>query len=449
MISCSRSVGNMPRQECRAISSLGVSYLVLAASLLVALPGPIHAQESDGVTTNSAAPKFDIQPMTQVNEAEHLGYFGDPYPIHLAPWLEQVLPQYFSGTTSEILQCQRPIKPECFSATPITVTPGDEISEAIKAAGTTIYDQINHNIYQDLNGKWQMAVTLYVRENAHPAVHWTVIAHAHPDDPASLIPPTTWIADTILAGSLSQQAFANYDGKYFEDEGQLYLIYSKRLISKPVEHDGVVALKMNSVTQPSSAMPVVLLDPSDVNNGFNSEYFHTVPPAGDTFKLIETGNITKIAGKYVMAYSAGDYQQLDYKTGVAFSDTLLPEEGKTYRRVLQEDTNGVWGQPGHLEVHYLLQSQKSGWPNYIASQVIGPGVPSIVQEPSGQYYLYFDGFLPTNIKPAPQDPNNPFDIEADLRRPFFVPLKVTVPANGTVSSATDEELASWITPQSK
>ena len=97
-----------------------------------------------------------------------------------------------------------------------------------------------------------------------------------------------------------------------------------------------------------------------------------------------------------MAYSAGDYQQKDYKTGLAFSDTLLPAAGSEYRRLTLEDTTGIWGQPGHLEVRYLLQSQKTDWPNYIAAQVIAPGVPSIVQEPSGRWLLFFDGFLPSN-----------------------------------------------------
>jgi len=145
---------------CHSITSRGASYCVLTASLLVTLSGPALAQALDGPATNSVASKFDIQPMTQVNVSEHLGYFGDPYPIHLAPWLEQPLAQYFSGTTPEILQCQRSVAPECFSATPITVKASDEIGETVEAAGNAIYDQINHNIYQDLNGAWQMAVTL-------------------------------------------------------------------------------------------------------------------------------------------------------------------------------------------------------------------------------------------------------------------------------------------------
>jgi hypothetical protein len=116
-----------------------------------------------------------------------------------------------------------------------------------------------------------------------------------------------------------------------------------------------------------------------------------------------------------------------------------------YRRILKEDTDGVWGRPGHKEVRYLLQSQQSDWPNYTAKQVLALSVPSIVQEPAGEYFLYFDGFLPDDAPPAPATPNNPFNMNPKHRRPFFAPLKVHVPWNGGVSMATDEELAAWIT----
>jgi hypothetical protein len=211
-----------------------------------------------------------------------------------------------------------------------------------------------------------------------------------------------------------------------------------------VAHDGIVAQQMESPKKLAAGAPTVLLAPSNGNGGFNSEYFHTIPPAGDSFKLIETGNITKIADKYVMTYSAGDFEQRDYKTGLAFSDTFLPENGGQYRKILQEDTAGVWGQPEHLEVRYLLQSQKAEWPNYVADQVIGPGVPSIVQEPTGRFLLFFDGFQPGDT-PAAKSDSNPLDIAPMERRPFYLPLYVNVPETGSVSAATDRELASWIT----
>jgi hypothetical protein len=120
-----------------------------------------------------------------------------------------------------------------------------------------------------------------------------------------------------------------------------------------------------------------------------------------------------------------------------------------YRRILEEDTNGVWGAPGHPEVHYLLQSQKEAWPNYVAAQVIAPGVPSIVQEPSGRYFLYFDGFLPGDTPQAPHTPKNPLNIDPTHRRPFFVPLRVAVPSDQSAGAATEDELKKWVTVPSR
>jgi hypothetical protein len=392
----------------------------------------------------SAIAYFPIQPMTQVNEAAHLGYFGDPYPIHLADGSDLHQPQYFSGTTQQVLTCNWPVKSGCFEASALHLTIADDLKASAGEAGNSFFDKINDNIYQAADGSWQMAVTLYLHKNSDPKVHWTVIAHAQPGDSPSPTPPLTWTADKILAGSVAKFDYANYDGKYFEDAGKLYLVYSKRLISQPAARDGIVAQEMSSPGTLSRVDPVVLLDPSTEDGGLNSEYFHTHPAPGDTFKLIETGNLIKIAGKYVMAYSAGDYQQLDYKAGVAFSDTLLPEPGETYRRILQQDSAGVWGSPEHLEVSYLLQSQKAAWPNYVANQVIAPGVPSVVAE-GGRYLLFFDGFVPTDAPPAPDTPNNPFNLDPKHRRPFFVPLTVHIPAEQSVRSATDEELKRWIT----
>jgi hypothetical protein len=420
-----------------------------AVALLLSSTAGLLAQTESAESGTSTQAQLAIQPMTEVNVPKHLGYFSDPYPVHLDPSQQPSLPQFFSGTTPELLQCERPIKPGCFSPSSITVKRDQAITEAVSAAGNEIFDAINRNIYQTPDGSWHMAVTLWVEKQSDHSVQWTVIAHAHPeDDSESLTPPTSWVADQILVGSLATKNFANYDGKYFENDGVLYLLYSKRLISDPVAHDGIVAQEMESPKRLAAKTPVVLLAPSNVNGGFNSEYFHTDPSAGDSFKLIETGNITKIANKYVMTYSAGDFEQRDYKTGIAYSDTFLPEDGGQYRKILQEDTADVWGQPGHFEVRYLLQSQKADWPNYIADQVIGPGVPSIVQEPNGNFLLFFDGFQPGDTPRAKDDPD-PLDIAPSERRPFYLPLHVNVPEDMSVGEATEQELASWITAAHK
>ncbi|MFT4510451.1 hypothetical protein [Caballeronia sp. 15711] len=397
-------------------------------------------------SSGASATAFNIEPMTNVDVANHLGYFGDPYPIHSSQ-PSATAPQSYSGTTTQVLQCTPPITPGCFTSADLQFKYDSSLTSAVSAAGNAFGDTINHNIYQTLDGVWHMVITLYVHPLGAQNPHWTVIAHASPADntPAST-PPSSWIVDKLLVGSLATSDFANYDGKYFEDGNTLYLVYSKRLVSSPVEYDGIVAQAMTSATAPASSDPVTLLAPDRGAASLNSEYFHTKPPAGDTFKLIETGNITKINGKYVMAYSAGDYQQISYKSGVAYSDTFLPQPGQSYRKVYQQDTAGVWGQPNHPEVRYLLQSQQSQWPNYVAAQVLAAGVPAIIEQPNGQYLMSFDAFLPSDAPQAPESPNNPLDIEADHRRPFYLPLNVSVPANVGVSSATDAQLATWITP---
>ena len=424
------------------------SFVVLVAPCLFI--STVYAQSPE--TQSPSAHPIPLHPMTQVDEKEHLGYFGDPYPVHVAPWTAPFLPQYFSGTTEELMTCERPIKPGCFVTSPVTVKIADDITAKANNANNEFFDQINRNIYQTDDGRWNMAVTLYLRKASAPKTSlvgsWTVIAHAHPETEDTITTPTSWIVDKILVGSVETPAKANYDGKYFEDDRKLYLIYSKLEVGNV--HDGIVAQALTSPTDLDSTNPVWLLVPSTADGGFNSEYFHINWAEGGPnadFKLIETGNITKIAGKYVMAYSTGDYQQLDYKTGIAYSDTLLPKEGEMYRRILQTDTDGVWGKPGHPEVRYLLQSDKQAWPNYVGTQVFAPGVPSVVEEPNGEYFLYFDGFLPSNAPPAASEPKTSF--EATYRRPFYVPLSVKVPFNGCVEAATDEELAAWITVRNK
>ena len=413
------------------------------AVVLLAGASWTSADAQDPVTQTSA-PVFAIQPATQVDVKQHTGYFGDPYPIHAASWLAPFEAEHISGTTPATMSCTRPIRPGCFEEKPLDLAIAEDLSSNARAAGNVFGDIINHNVYQTFDGRWQMAVTLYVHPAQDQTKRWTVIAHAHPVNEDILSPPASWVADTILVGSLSTFDYANYDGKYFEDGSQLYLIYSKRLPVPSVAHDGIVAQHLKSPMELSKEDPVLLLSPSSGDASLNSEYFHTVPPAGDTFKLIETGNIVKINTKYVMFYSAGDYQQRDYKSGVAYSDTLLPQKGRTYRKVLMQDAEGVWGQPEHPEVRYLLQSQKENWPNYVASQALAPGVPSVVQRADGEYLMFFDGFLPSDAPQAPDTPNNPLNFEPDHRRPFYVPLAVHVPVNGSVEDYSDAEIARWI-----
>ena len=403
------------------------------------LGAPALAGTVVGVGPAAGASQIVIRPITKVVPSPKSGFFSDPYPIRLAPAVSPFAPQFFSGTTKEILACpDHIVGADCIDLSSITVSPGALATQA-RASGSTITVSKTQNIFEDDTGAFHMAMTFQVSNPAFPGVpHWNVIVHAHPTNQSD---PTSWVADTLLVGSFSQPAKADYDGKYFEDSGRLYLIYSKPLTEKPAAlHDGIVAQPMVSFTQPAAVAPTILLEPDDANGGLNSEYFFGLPPRNG-FKLVETGNITKINGKYALAYSTGAFDEIGYKAGVAWSDTLLPAPGTFYRKVLQQDTQDVWGQPDHLEVRYLLQSQESAWPNYVASQVQAPGVPSIVKDPDGAYHLFFAGYAPL-VQPDP----GTGDFHPADRQPYVVKLQVDIPAGATVASTSDANLAGWLQP---
>jgi hypothetical protein len=378
-----------------------------------------------------------IQPLTHVNASGKTGYFSDPLPIHRAMPDGSYIPS-LSGTMTKILACSA-FAADCYSPTPLTIATGPTLTSQLPG-GVTLKSYENYNVYQDKAGKWQMAVTQMVD---NPAVNpkglgWHVILHASPSagspvDPSGV--PLSWVTDTLLVGSFTTRAAANYDGKYLEDNGKLYLIYSKNLQTSPTMRDGIAAQRMISATQPSSDSPTVLLPPeTNSDGGYNSELLECQNPA-DHFKLIETGNIAVVAGKYAMAYSTGSYNTPCYKAGIAWSDSLLGP----YKKVLQADPNNVWQNPApEPEVLYLLQALHPAWPNYVKATVQGPGVPSRVPYPAGTWYLYFAGYDPSVT-------SNAGTFDASLRQPYVMRLKVAVPAGATVATTSNEALSKWIT----
>lgn len=376
--------------------------------------------------------------MTTVTEKPKQGYFSDPYPIHLAAGDASAIPQSFSGTTPDLLSCAGAPTEGCFREDPITVSIGPDLARQVSAAGATLKQGFNNNIFQDDSGTWQMAVTYYVSNTKFPkAPDWTAILHAHATDRTRNAIPTSWVADPLLVGSLSQPTKADYDGKYFENNNKLYLVYSDRLADNPA-HDGIVAQPMASPIKPTTDKPTTLLAPGD----YNSELFFGLNQP-NTFKLIETGNITEVDGKFVMAYSTGAYYSPDYKIGLAWSDSFLPTSGAGYRKITMTDTAGVWGRKGQPEVRYLLQSQEKSWPHYVGQTVLAPGVPSVVED-AQHWYLFFAGYLPSN---APTDPSTGH-YQPSLRRPYFAPLTLDIPTGSTVSGTSETELANWITVDS-
>lgn len=149
-----------------------------------------------------------------------------------------------------------------FSWTPVTVDAGALRAE-IAAAGATITNFQNLNAFQDDAGEWHAVLAIGVHSPAQPD-HWTVLVHAHPATKAvSAGAPLAWSADTVLSGSFSKLVDGNYDGKYFEDSGHLYLLYVKNFVPKPALRNGIVIQPMLSPTRPAPEDAITLLTPGD------------------------------------------------------------------------------------------------------------------------------------------------------------------------------------------
>ena len=401
----------------------------------VALVGCGQSGTSDSTGLSPSSPTQTIQPITNVDVANHTGYFSDPY---LVPF-SGATSTYISGTTQDYLICAGDLSPNCAQGTSINVDYSNLQAQASQV-GAEICAIAGLRPFQGSSGHWDMVLVLHMEPlgNCGASSHWNVLVHASPDI-QSTTPPVNWTADAVLVGSFGDSSVqANYDGRYFEDNGQLYLVYVKSLSTSP-QRFGLVAQALVSPTTLDSTAPVLLLQPNpDNNDPLNSEGYSSLI---SSFKLVESGNITKINGKYVLAYSAGQYDQNTYKAAVAYSDTFLPAAGTTYRKVTMPDPNGVWSNTND-EVVYLLQSQEQNWMGYVASQVVAPGVATVAPVgPNGSWVLVFAGYAP-NDTGSGQNGNTYL---GSKRRPFYVDLNVSIPTNISVAQATETELASWIT----
>jgi hypothetical protein len=410
-----------------------MKYRVLAPTVLAIAALPQSGSDAQPVQTS---PALAIQPMTQIGE-DGSGYLADPQPIRTMPSSGNRV-QMLSGTTKAIVRCAYPIKPGCFSWTPITVTAGT-LKAQIEAAGAHQTNIQNTDIFQDDHGGWHAAVTIGVASERHPK-HWTIVAHAHPVGPQNAdTPPTTWEADTVLSGSFSRPVEGNYDGKYFEDGGRLYLLYVDTIAPPPALRNAIFLQPMESFTRPAATPRIMLLHPGDREGDLQSESY-----ANTQAKLVEAPYISRVGDKYALVYSSGAYLTPGYKAAVAWSDTLIPAGGRLYRKVMQIDQNGIWGHPGGREVHYLVQSERPRWPNFTKSQVIGPGVAAAIQGPAGAWWLYFNGFAPDDMSVKTDG-----RVDGSHRRPYALRLRVQVPAGRSVASASDAELASWMEPETR
>lgn len=372
-----------------------------------------------------------IQPMTVIGP-DGSGYLTDPQPIHLAHGSGPV--QLLSGTTRAVIRCAYPLRPGCFDWRRLTIDAG-ALSTQIAAAGATVTNFQNIDIFQDDRGGWHAAVTIGVRSPLR-AQHWTVVAHAHPRQPgAAGEAPLDWAADTVLAGSFTRAEDGNYDGKYVEDDGRLFLLYVRNTHPRPAIRNVIVLQPMRSPTE-ASGPAVELLATGDRYGDLASEQY-----ANTQAKLVEAPYLAHIGTKYALIYSTGGYLTPGYKAAVAWSDTIFPKPGEHYRKVLERDEAGIWGRPGGWEVHYLIQSARPRWPNFTGATVIGPGVASAVQGPQGAWWLFFNGFAPNDM---PRGQNG--QVDGGHRRPFYMRLNAAVPPDRSVASVSDAELSTWLTP---
>ena len=238
-----------------------------------------------------------VHPLTPVNESNRTGYFSDPF--HVAHTDNQSV--YIAGTTHQYLECHTALQPRCASTHPNRYRTSKDLNTTAEKAGTTICGAAGiHPFYtgSGANASWNAVVTLHVQKSpkCDGISGWSVIVHAHPDDSqTSSTPPSSWTGDQILVGSFSEDVDANYDGKYFQTPaGELYLVYQKQKSANP-KRDGVVALPMDSPTTPKPGINATFLLLPDED--LNSENYIS---GNDSFKLIETGNIRAINGKFIM-----------------------------------------------------------------------------------------------------------------------------------------------------
>jgi hypothetical protein len=221
--------------------------------------------------------------MTVVNKSADTGYFQDPYPVRKAPSNSPDI-QLISGTTQELLSSAYPLQPQGFKAEPVVIN-RDPLQPEIDKAGATFTNYQNVDMFQTSSGEWHMVLAIGVVKNGAPH-YWTVIVHAHPNGEAKPgLAPTQWTADTVLSGSFSTFVNGNYDCKYFEDKGQLYLVYVENLKENPVRN-GIVIQPMSSPRKPAAAAPTLLLQPNEHDGGFNSELY-----ANTGAKVIEADNL--------------------------------------------------------------------------------------------------------------------------------------------------------------
>ncbi len=236
----------------------------------------------------------------------------------------------------------------------------------------------------------------------------TVVAHFVPRAGEAWSPGrpiTRWRLDGVLVGDVARGDWYAYESKVVtDDDGTLYLIYTTRR----GRDNHIMARRLAAPDRVDRGEPPhTLLKPSGLRSEDRNE------PGG--MQLVEGASIVRHQGKCILLYSVGDFALGNYKLGVAYSDRLIPPDGRTYEKVLRRDGRRVWGeQDSPVEVVYVLQSQKRDWPNDCGDLVVGPGLGSVIFL-DDRPWLLFHGYRPTDARRRPED-----------RFVFKLPLKIDI-----------------------
>lgn len=246
-------------------------------------------------------------------------------------------------------------------------------------------------------------------------------------------PVSRWVlASEIICGPDPHAPSGGYDVEAVRDgDGTLYLLYVGGVAGR--QGGKIMAQRMlNPYEVDRSFTPRPILSPE----GYRSEDRNP-----GYIQLVEGPRIAKVGPKYVLTYSVGDFRDYpgvanNYKIGVAYSDVLIPPQGEEYEKPLTVDPDNLWGNMHwegvreQAEICYLMQSQRSGWPNDCAEWVRGPGHGSILTI-DGRHWLFFHGYPgdknEAKLGRARWDWMLPLVIDIDEDRPMAEWLRVVLP----------------------
>lgn len=250
-------------------------------------------------------------------------------------------------------------------------------------------------------------------------------------------PITKWKFKSVVVGDPARQDWKYYESKILEDtDKSIYLMY----VANTGRDNFIFAQKMKSWSEIDTSAPRrLILKPE----GYRSEDRN----GPGSMQLVEGGSIFKHKGKYILFYSVGDYLLNNYKLGMAFSASLIPNQGQTYRTVKLPDLKRVWGESGHQdEIGYLLQSEKPQWPNYSANLVVGPGLGSIVTI-DDKPWLFFHGYKPDDKERRPENRfvfRVPVTMALDRGVPSLKWLQLDLPDERILARQRQEERAKLV-----